>query len=34
MLGGHYFFDHKHVILKSWTSKMDFEKEDIKTFPI
>ena len=34
VLAGNFFFDKKPLILKPWTSEIDFEKEDIKTVPV
>lgn len=34
VLDGHYFFDKKPLILKSWSPDVDFEQEDVKTLPI
>lgn len=31
VLNDHKFFDKKSLIIKAWSSKSDFEKEDIKT---
>lgn len=33
VLAGHYFFNKKPLIVKPWSSKIDFEKEEIKTLP-
>lgn len=34
VLACYYFFDKKPLILKPWSTEMDFEKEDVKTLPI